>query len=158
MLPLTIGHARLLEALRLWNATEPSELCVASYICHREYQWFSRILGSRSLPLRLWYWRWTLGKDWDWERSKKAWANYITYHSDAPAVISTGKQEGLRMPLLAVMRIYLCEHVGYSPETFDDVLYSQAIVDYYGSLELNGSVRGIGQTVEELNNREEFAA
>lgn len=142
MQQMTVGHARLLEAMGLWKPTAPSDLLLAAWICAHPVRKTSRLLDSPTLRWRLKWLRWRVGWKWDWRQSLALWFRFVRYHREEPYAVAKPLDPGrpitshaINSPWLAHLRAFLCSKGGYSPETFDDQLLGQVVLDYYAILE-----------------------
>lgn len=150
LMPLTIGQARILDALGLWGAVSPSELVLAAYVCSRPSVVTARAIHSRWTQLHLWWLRCRLGRKWDFARSAKVWLEFVSYsREEAFATFKTGSGTN-EMPITARLRAVLCGRMGYRPETFDNVPYCQAILDHQALGEAEGFVNVTPCTVSEV--------
>ena len=136
MLPLTVGHARILESMGYWNPSSWLELMTCAWICGRPPGAFREPRGR--LERFCWTIRlWRLGHT-SFPEQVLAWRRYVSHHIDAPVISWPGG--GGRMsgtPTFAALRIALIR-MGYSPERVDDVPVDQALLDQYGMLEADG--------------------
>lgn len=149
LLPLRVGHVRILTALGLFDAVSPADLICAAAVCSRPPGDFvPRGLNSRTFRFRLWWHRRRLGADWDWTKTRECWRAYLDFYADKPSTVPTENVETRRSetPLTAAMRVRLCGKMGYSPEAFDDVLYLQAMIDYCVLQESEGLVTMLNLT------------
>jgi len=141
--PMTVGHARLLDALDLWSPDNPGEVLLAAFVCSMPHAEARRWMDRRGFGLLMRFWRWRLGNRWDWLASIRTWREYVIYHMEEPVVIRNARagaesQQCSGTPKLSHMRVVLCSRVGYSPETFDDQPMAQATLDYLTFLETDG--------------------
>ncbi len=151
--PLTVGHARLLTALGLWGAVSRADLVIVAAVCSGSSGDFVRAMGSRMFRFRLWWHAWRLGARWDWEKAAQCWADYVSFHTDQPAVVFKGGSELSHTPLSAAIRVRLCSGMGYRPETFDDVPYQQALLDYWSLAEAEGLVTMLNLSAGTIGQR-----
>jgi len=154
LIPLTVGHARILDALSLWGARDPRELIVAAYLCSGKASKFERRFNAWWFRHAVRFWAWRLGKKWDYAASAQCWDAFVAYNRDEPATVNKRKSEPTRTPLLACMRVTLCGSMGYDPEKFDDQRLAQVLLDYSGVLEADGAVRSLAVSTGEIR---EFA-
>lgn len=142
--PMTVGHARLLDALDLWSPENAGEVLLAAFVCSMPHADARRWMDRRAFGLLMRFWMWRLGSSWDWLASIRTWREYVTYHMEEPVVIrkpstSTSQSEQCSgTPKLSHMRVVLCSRVGYRPETFDEQPMAQATLDYLTFLETEG--------------------
>lgn len=153
LMPLTVGHARILDALGLWGAEKPDELILAAVLCSGTSSTFERRLASWWFPTALRIWKWRLGKRWDYEASKAAWQAFVNYHRDEPATINKRKATPTLVPLMACVRSALCGAMGYRPETFDEQRLAQVMIDFATVQEMDGSVRSLPLSVNGVRER-----
>lgn len=144
---MTVGHARLLEAMGLWQPATPHDLLLAVFLCARAIRDTQRRLDSRTLPWRLRWMRWRLGRQWDWRKSLVVWCRFVRYHREEPYAVAKPLDPSrpvtthpINSPWLAHLRAFLCAEGGYAPETFDEQLLGQVVLDYYAMLESDGKV------------------
>lgn len=144
--PLTLGHAGILESLGLWDATAPSDLILAAYICSVSSKRFSVELRGKWLRRKLRLWTWRLGHKFDYAKSAKCWRDYVVTHTDLPFMQPRGKARSTSMPRLEIIRTFLLAKMGYSPDTIDDARYSRAVHDYNGYLEAEDCAHMVAAT------------
>lgn len=153
LIPLTVGHARILDALGLWGAEKPDELILAAVLCSELSSVFERRLSSWWFPIAVRFWKWRLGKKWNFEESNKAWQAFVNYHRDEPATINKRNASQTVIPLMACVRAALCGSMGYQPETFDDQRLAQVMLDFAAVQEMDGSVRSLPMSVNGVRER-----
>lgn len=161
MQQMTVGHARLLEAMGLWRPATPNDLLLAVFLCSRPFRESLRQLDSRSLRWRLRWSRWWLGLRWDWRRSLEVWFRFVRYHREEPYAIAKPLDPSrpvvthpINSPWLAHLRAYLCSEAGYAPELFDEQLLGQVVLDYYAVLESKNQIVLATLTRTEMANRQ----
>lgn len=159
MLPMTVGHARILDALGLWSAVEPQDVFAGAWICSRPHGEFSSKWGTSGTRLAMRFWLWRLGRSWDWRMSALAWNQYVQHHREEIAATFKASQRKMVMPWLAHLRATLCARLGYNPQTFDDAPLAQAMIDYYAYAELEDAATLVPASVSEFTAaiREKFA-
>lgn len=151
LMQMTFGQARFIEALELWNPTEPADLLLACFVCSRPAAKVRSQFDSRHLRSRLNLWRRWLGKRWDYEQSLAVWKRFVRYHLTEPYAVERpagfqpkGAKAPARSPIntpwLSHLRAFLCGRMGYAPESFDDQPVGLLILDYFATLEIEGSV------------------
>ncbi len=138
LLPMTVGHARIIEGLGLGNARVPFDLMLAAWICSRPPTKFAPSVNAWWMKPAFRLWRWKLGREWNWANSAKVWREYVDHHRDEPFASLKGKGAELKTPWLAHLRSVCCGACGYSPETFDNVTMAQAVIDYHAYAEREG--------------------
>jgi len=144
---MTVGHARLLDAMGLWKPATPNDLLLAAFICSRPFR--DALMQFDSATLR-WRIRWMLvrlGRKWDWRNCLVGWFRFVRYHREEPYAVAKPLDPSrpivthpINSPWLAHLRAFLCASGGYAPETFDDQLLGQVVLDYYAILESNEKV------------------
>jgi len=155
LLPLTVGHARLLDALALWSPSDPRETVLAAFVCSHTPERVRWWLDCRAFPWLLRFWVWRLGRGWDYARSIAAWSEFVTYHTEEPFLVPrhesrSSSQTASGTPRLAHMRVVLCSRCGYTPETFDAAPYAQASLDYLTFLEIEGQATVADFTLRQM--------
>ena len=162
MQQMTVGHARLLEAMGLWRPATPNNLLLAVFLCSRSFREAIRQLDSAGLRWRLRWMRWRLGFRWDWRLSLAVWFRFVRYHREEPYAIAKPLDPSrpvvthpINSPWLAHLRAYLCSEAGYAPESFDDQLLGQVVLDYYAVLESKNQIVLATLTRTEMAKRAE---
>ena len=162
MRQLTVGHARLLEAMGLWKPATPNDLLLAVFLCSRPFRDAVRSLDSITLPWRLRWMRMRLGRAWDWKPSLVLWFRFVRYHREEPYAVAKPIDPSrpvvthpINSPWLAHLRAFLCSEGGYSPESFDDQLLGQVVLDYYAILESKEKVVLANLTRTQMAKRKE---
>ena len=150
LLPLTFGHAKLLDALDIRIPESREELILAAFICSSPS---SRFMQRKRLRFSLAFWRWRLGRKWDYARSLEVWADYLSHHYAVPAAMWEKSDRAIGTPALDQLRVALCRYAGYDPMRFDDVEIARANCDYYTLCEMEGTVKVIGGRLEEIMER-----
>lgn len=150
LMPLTVGHVRILDALELWDAVTPDELVLAAWICSRPARETAEGIHGGSMRWRLPLWRWRLGRNWNWAKSAITWGEYVAHHMEEAAATFRASKGTSVMPLTARLRVVLCNRCGYKPETFDDAPIAQALIDYQALGEAEDALNLSPCTVTEL--------
>ena len=139
---MTVGHARLIDAMGLWKPTTPDDLLLCAFVCSRTYRTALRQFDSTTLRWRIRWMRWMQGARWDWRKSLVGWFRFVRYHREEPYAVARPLDptrpvisQPINSPWLAHLRAFLCAEGGYSPESFDDQLLGQVVLDYYAILE-----------------------
>ena len=150
LLQLQFGHARLLEAMDLWDPRDPASLLVAVFICSRRWELARDQFQGRLITVRLFLWRVLLGTDWvrsRWTRSLAMWRKFVAYHlaepMSAPAVPPGAKVErsrSINTPWLTHLKCTLCSRGGYDPAGFDSMPLGELMLAYYALLETENVV------------------
>lgn len=153
LLPMTVGHARVLDALGLWNAVLPQELILAAFICSRSHRDVTAAIQHKGTVLRLKWWAWRLGRKWDYVASAGHWASYVTYHREEPLVSMNRSGGQMGMPWLTHLRAMACKGLGYDPMTVDDAPLAQVVMDYYAFAESEGAVNVTPFSTSEIKQR-----
>jgi len=150
LMPLTIGHARVLDAFGFWDPATWIELMTSVWICGRPcrefrmptgwweaFKWRVRLLrlSSEFFPLH-----------------RAAWRQYIDVHLSVPVVTWQGNGKMPGTPAFHGLRLSLIR-LGYAPETVDDVPVDQAFLDHYGAMESEGRLEIASYSQEELDAR-----
>lgn len=138
LMPMTVGHARIIEGLELRNAVAPLDLMSAAWICSRPPTKFAPSIQARWLRAVFRFWQWRLGRRWNWTQTRNVWREYVEHHFDEPFASIKGKGQQLKTPWLTHLRSVCCGQCGYSPETFDGVTMAQALIDYHAYAEREG--------------------
>jgi hypothetical protein len=150
MLPLRVGHARILEALNLWNPRTWVDLMTCAWVCARPASAFRMPRGwIEKIAWRVRLWR--LGGQL-FPVHLLSWSRYIDHHVAVPVVAWTGKSGRPGTPPMVAMRANLIG-IGYSPDAVDEASMDQALADYYSTLEAEGRMKVTGRTREELEEQ-----
>ena len=159
---MTVGHARLLDAMGLWKPASPSDLLLCAFVCSRSFRDALRHFDSRTLRWRIRWMRWALGPRWDWRRCLVGWFRFVRYHREEPYAVAKPADptkpiisRPINSPWLAHLRAFLCSDGGYRPETFDDQLLGQVVLDYYAVMECRDKVVLATVTRSEMAKRKE---
>lgn len=137
LLPLTVGHCRILESLDLWSPDTWMDLMICAWICGKPPGEFRHPRGWReAMAWRVRLWR--LGSQ-SLPDHCLVWKNYVEHHMETPVVTWQGKGSTSGTPTFAALRIALIR-MGYSPDQVDDAPVDQALLDHYGMLEAEGRV------------------
>lgn len=162
MQQLTVGHARILDAMGLWKPTSPESLLLAVVICSVPFRKAVRLLDSRTLPWSLRWLAWRLGPGWEWRASLLVWFRFVRYHREEPYAVAKPldptrpvSTHPINSPWLAHLRAFLCSEGGYSPESFDDQLLGQVVLDYYAVLESKDRIVLAKLTRTQMERRKE---
>lgn len=163
LMQMQFGHARLLEAMDLWDPRDPASLLLAVFICSRRPEVARDQFQARGITMRLWVWRVLLGTDWmrsRWLRSLDMWRRYVTYHlaepMTAPVVPHGGKLERSRpinTPWLTHLKCTLCARGGYDPERIDRIPIGDLMLAYFALLETENVVVLGNVTKDEYRSR-----
>lgn len=155
LLPLTVGHARILESLELWNPANWIDLMICAWICGRPPGQFRQPRGWwEAFQWRIRLWRLS---SQSFAEHLAAWSKYVDHHLEVPVLIwpdMGGTKSG--SPVFANLRVALIR-MGYSPDRVDDVPIDQAFLDHYGALENDGRVTVTGNSRSDLDKQLEAA-
>jgi len=150
MLPLRVGHGRIIESLGLWLPHSWLDLMTCAWICARPASLFRMPGGwSERLAWRVRLWR--LSRD-PFPLHVRSWTQYVDHHTAVPVVTWSGNGKRSSTPPMVAIRAGLIG-LGYSPETVDEAPMDLALVDYYSILESEGRVKVTGRTREELEEQ-----
>ena len=130
LVPLTLGHMRLMDHLGCSNVGDPSTLGLAALVCSRPHGKVLSFLRSRLMPLRLMIWRRYMG-NWSFETEIAKFSAYIRHNTELPIITPKGKGEPTENPIPShqSLRVLLLSRLNYSPDSVDDVHYLQALWD-----------------------------
>lgn len=149
LVDMQVGHARLLEALSLWNPRSRDEMLLAVVLQSVDQARARELLGRRRIKWRM---EWLRIRTWgnDWAASRKAWSDFVRFNMDrpfwapVPKGIVKGKTESstapINTPILSHLRVALCAECGYDPMRFDEAPMRQVLLDYYATRERAGDV------------------
>jgi len=150
MLPLRVGHGRILEAIGLWLPHSWLDLMTCAWICARPASWFRMPRGLRE---RLaWRVRLRRLRRQSFPLHVCSWTQYVDHHTAVPVVTWSGKGGTPSTPPMVAMRAALIA-IGYSPETVDEAPMDLALADYYSTLEAEGRMTVTGRSHEELEEQ-----
>lgn len=130
LVPLTLGHMRLMDHLGCSNIGDPSTLGLAVLVCSRPHGKVLSFLRSWLMPLRLMLWHRYMGS-WSFETEIAKFSAYIQHNTELPIITPKGKSEHSENPIPShqSLRVLLLSRLNYSPESVDDVQYLQALWD-----------------------------
>jgi len=131
LVPLTLGHARLLDHLGCAGLASASEVALAVLVCSRPQERVLAFLGSPLLPIWLWVWSLAL-RAWDAEDARSKLDAYLRRHTELPHIIRPeSKGGGFRCPIPhhQMIRCVLLSRLNYGPEQIYGTLYLQALWD-----------------------------
>lgn len=155
LLPLTLGHCRILDALPAWNPGTWVDLLISIWVCARPARGFRMPRGLRErLAWRVRLWR--LKRFHSLELHKHAWHRYVRHHMTTPVVTWRGKGGRPGSPVMAGMRAALIG-IGYDPRTVDDAPIDEALADYYASAESEGRLTVTGRSQDDLEEESRMA-
>lgn len=152
LLPLTVGHARILEVLDLWHPLAWIDLMLCAWVCSRPAARFRMPRG----PWEKVCWRVRLFRlrRHSFKEHLAAWEAYVGHHREEPVVTWTTTHQShssAGTPFMVGLRAALIR-TGYRPETVDDVPLDVAIMDIYAGLEGTGQVTVSTRSQEELES------
>lgn len=150
LLPMTVGHARVIDALGLWGPVVPEEVMLAAFVCSRDHRKVAAAIHSKGTARRLRWWAWRLGSQWNYDASIVHWRAYVAYHREEPLVTMKGGGGNLGMPWLTHLRAMACKGLGYDPMTVDDAPLAQVVMDYYAFAESEGAVNVVPLSTSEM--------
>lgn len=157
LLPMTVGHARILEGLGIMHAIAPVDLMTAAWVCSRPPGKFAGSIGKWWVRAWFGFWRRRLGRKWNWANSAAIWADYVEHHLDEPMATTKGQGGELRSPWLAHLRSVCCGECGYDPATFDNTTLAQATIDYHAFAEREGRSTLMPNTVSQIRQLRRLA-
>jgi len=131
LVPLTIGHARIMDHLGCDGLMTAGDVALAAIVCSRRQDRVMPFLRSRWLRPFLWFWGKALG-EWDPLIERNRLSEYLTRHTELPAMTFPGsKDAGQRNPIPEHqgLRVTLMSRLGYRPEDIDGTPYLQALWD-----------------------------
>lgn len=158
LLPMTVGHARAIEALGLWSPTTATEVLLAAFVCSRGHRKIGLAIHSRWTRWRLRWWAWRLGRKWNYDASIVHWRAFVAYHREEPLVTFKGSGGGMGMPWLTHIRAAACKGLGYDPMTFDDAPLAQVVLDYYAFAETEGAVNVVPMSTSQASKLRQRSA
>ena len=150
MLPLTLGHAVMLDRMGIQKIAEPEDLLMAVLICSMPVDQFESKAESRLFGLWVFWWSYRAWRRWlrdpeSFQRSLKLFGEYLDEQTTCPDydVISTADEIQGGTPRVQHLRIILLSKLNYSPESVMRTSFRQAHWDYYAYLESEMVIRVI---------------
>lgn len=130
LLPLTLGHLRILESLDCYEARDPGELGLACIVCSRPAARAIPFLKSRLLPFRLLVWRLILGR-WDFAEKRQDWSDYLRFNHEMPETLQSvdASAPQCHVPTHQMIRSRLMADLHIAPGAIDDMPILQAMWD-----------------------------
>lgn len=153
LLPLTLGHVRVMEALGCMEVQDPGELAMACWVCSMPAGRFFRFHGSLSGKARLWLWA-KLHRDWDFKTKREDFGDYIRCNTELPEVIRKDS-DGVptRIPSVQAIRVRLMSDLGVSPAEIDPYPFLQALWDLASLEVLKGQATMLDETASDIEER-----
>jgi hypothetical protein len=154
LLPLTLGHVRVMEALDCMEVRDPGELGAACWVCSMPAGRFYSFTRSWMGKARLWFWGVTRGK-WDFPDKQGDFLDYMRCNSELPEVIrkSDAVGEPTRIPSVQAIRVRLMSDLGVSPVDIDGYPFLQAIWDITSLDVLHGRAKMLDETARDIEER-----
>jgi len=150
MLPLTLGHAVMLDRMGIGKIAEPEDLLMAVLICSMPVETFERKAESRLFGLWISWWSDRAWRRWlrdpeSFARSLKLFGEYLDEQTSCPDYEVVGRTEEIQggTPRVQQLRALLISKLNYSPETVMRTSFTQAHWDYYAYLESEMAIRVI---------------
>lgn len=150
LVPLTIGHVRLMDFLGCSGLRTPDEVALAAIVCSRPQDRVLPFLRSRLLPVRLHVWRAYLGA-WDATEAKEKLLAYIKRQTELPLTIIKATPTNCPIPSHQIIRARLLSELGYNPDQIDGTTYLQALWDIRTLDVMEGRVEMMDTTEEEAS-------
>lgn len=152
LLPLTLGHYGMLDAMECSKIDTASAVGLACLICSMPHTEVAAYMASPLLPLRLWIWSKRVGP-WDAEEKAHAFADYVRYHTELPKTVRLQAVESgpeNPIPIHQQLRVSLVSSLGYSPETVDETPFLKALWDITTLRVMQGRCVMLDKTDEDL--------
>jgi len=161
LLPLTLGHLRILESLDCYEARDPGELGLACIVCSRPAARVLPFLKSRLLPFRLLVWRLILGR-WDFAEKHQAWSDYLRFNQEIPETLREmdGTMPECHVPAHQMIRSRLMSDLNVDYRDIDNYPVLQALWDLLATDVRHRRVTMLDKTasdIEEEMNRIDWA-
>lgn len=139
----TLGHARVFDALGLWEVKDHTQLALAVFLCSLNQSKIEAHLssGTTALAAQFWFWRWhrKFRKEPELAKVKLEYLQrYIDEQTEAPGIRHRGETVPIKTPFLQVIRTLLISKLNYDPEKVWDTPYRTAMWDVRGLQEING--------------------
>lgn len=150
LVPLTIGHVRLMDFLGCSSLRTADEIALAAIVCSRPQDRVLPFLRSALLPIRLHVWGAYLGA-WDPAEAKEKLMAYLKRHTELPVTIIKATPTNCPIPPHQIIRSRLLSELGYNPDQIDGTRYLQALWDIR-------TMDAINSRIEMLNRSEEDQA
>lgn len=152
LVPLTIGHVRLMDFLGCSDMRNPEEVALCVLVCSRPQgkvlaflRWF--------LPVKLLIWKLYLGA-WEPVEARKRVLEYIQRHTELPFHIVKGESgPACPIPGHQMIRTRLISQLGYRPESVDGTPFLQALWDLRTLDVMRGSVEMMDYSTADLEVR-----
>ena len=151
LLPLTLGHLRVMEGLDCYEARDPGELGLACIVCSRSAADAIPFLQSRLFPFRLMIWRLILGK-WDFVEKRQDWSDYLRLNHEMPEILRAGDNSGPQcfVPAHQMIRSRLMADLHVPPREIDDMPILQAMWDLLAHDVRHGRVTMLNRTAADI--------
>lgn len=155
LLPLTLGHARVMDMLGCIQLRDPGDVALAVLICSRPWNEALPWLRSWLFPLRMFVWRLYL-RHWDPIVEMRNLVAYFRRHTELPEMLSNEERSGGPSPIPAhqLIRTQLLARLGYSPDEIDGTPYLQALWDVHTLSVIEGRARMLDMTAADIEERE----
>jgi len=169
LLPLTLGHALLLDRLELGSAGAPREqgrslpattmpdigdLLLCLWVCSRAWDRAAAHLQRRRTrcALKLWAWQMRLTSrarlDAGLTAAWAQWQAYLAAAWDAPSVWERDKSAASSAPLLQVLKVTLMSRLGHSAQSALDTPLTVALWDICCFWETKGHIEWVSPDID----------
>lgn len=130
LLPLTVGHVRLMEATDCMGARDPGELGLALAICSRRPADALEFITSPGAKSVIQKWGQSVGV-WDWEEKRNDWSDYLRVNTEIPdGVLQHGvNPKASNVPSSQTLRVRLMSELHVPHRDVDDYSILQALWD-----------------------------
>lgn len=150
LLPLTVGHVRIMEALGCMEVRDPAELAMVCWVCSMPAHRFYRFHNSRIGKVRLWLWA-KFHRDWDFKAKRDDFGDYIRCNTELPEVIrKADEREPTRVPSAQAIRVRLMSDLGVRTCEIDCYPFLQALWDLSTIEVLKGQATMLDKTASEI--------
>jgi len=153
LVPLTIGHVRLMDFLGCSDMRNPEEVALCVLVCSRPESTVLAFLRSPLLPIRLLIWKLYLGA-WEPVEARKRVLEYIQRHTELPFHVVKGESgPSCPIPGHQMIRTRLISQLGYRPESVDGTPFLQALWDLRTLDVMRGAVEMMDYSTADLEAR-----
>jgi hypothetical protein len=154
LLPLTLGHVRVMEALGCRELRDPGELGMACWVCSMPAEKVRGFLGSWFGNLRLWLWGRFLG-EWDFLAKRQDFADYMRCNTELPEIVKkdSDERQPTRIPSAQAIRVRLMSDLGVSPGEIDGYPFLQALWDLTSLDVLHGRAEMLDETSRDIDEK-----
>lgn len=154
LLPLTLGHVRILESLGCISPLNPGELGLACIVCSLPQREVVNYLQTQLTDKWLSGWRKSLG-DWSFTEKADDFSDYLLCNTELPAVICAAGENETHCPIPAaqIIRVRLMAELGFCPESVDDMPFLQALWDITTLDVMRGRKTMFNQTESDIEER-----